>query len=164
MPMKNPPHPGHSIKDAWLERHRSRPGARHCTAHPFPHAERAGCPLKWRSGSKRPDGQTPITGSVGKPPTIWHRHSSTRTRSRCGATSRGQPPSVRRVASFGIDIPQHRPPPAQWITSCPGDGPSTRAHLLPIGCRLVARGAFHRRASRKFLHTAVARRCRAPRP
>ena len=69
MPMKNPPHPGHSIKDACLEplglSVTQAANVLGIARHTLSRVLNGGGPVflpKWRSGWRRLDGRTPIIG------------------------------------------------------------------------------------------------------
>ena len=91
MPMKNPPHPGHSIKDACLEPlHLSVTDAakilgvaRHTLSRVI--NGQAIYRRKWQFVWKRPDGPMPIIGCACKPLSILRRRGSMKARSRSNA-------------------------------------------------------------------------------
>jgi len=97
MPMKNPPHPGHSIKDACLEplEISVTEGAKvlGVTRHTLSRV------INGQSGispdipihlEKAGYGPTPTTGCARKRPTSWPKRACGRIRSRSSATSRSR--------------------------------------------------------------------------
>ena len=96
MPMKNPPHPGRSIKDACLEplelsvtEGAKVLGVTRNTLSRVINGESGISPEMGRSGWRRPDGPTPTTGCACKPPTNWPKRARSKIGSRSSATSCG---------------------------------------------------------------------------
>ncbi len=97
MPMKNPPHPGHSVKDACLdplglsitEGAKILGVARHSLSRVV--NGHAGISPKWRSGWRRLAGQTQTIGFACRWLTTWRKPACTRATSRSTDTIRNLP-------------------------------------------------------------------------
>src|SRR5215469_13588418 len=106
MPMKNPPHPGHSIKDACLDplglsvtqAAKVLGIAQHTLSRVL--NGHAGVSPDMAIRLERPGGRMPTTGFVCKPLTISPRPASISAISRCSATNHTPPHDVSKTVGL----------------------------------------------------------------